>query len=624
MSGTASDPPIPVRAGRAGSVGLLRGLLPAAAGRWERALLVGSGAAAALAIWLTLRAGFLAYPGWLSAQKVDFILGPILVGLYWQYRRPDNRFGLMLIVLGLLGVLYILESATNPWLFRSGVEAEFLIYLWTTVVILAFPSGRLGLPERLFIAGIVVRTAVDAYVFWPPPAAGFTLSGCRIACPGSADATIYTQSSWIHNPLFASTPVVVALATAAIVAWRFLTGTPPQRRALAIGAPIALLFLFSEAAYRGIFLVRPSGLPTGAQPIQEALQWGLAGTRSLVWYGFLFALIAAELYAARVLRTLIGDAVRHPSFGELGEMLRGPLGDPGLRLGLWNPSARGWVDADGAVLAPSPGQSLTAFERATGPAIGVVHDAQLSDDPELLEAAAEIATLALEHVELEAAQRESRNDLIDSRARLVETSDRERRRLERDLHDGAQQRLTAIQVRLRMAMERAEDERLVEQLEAISRDAEAAVDELRELSHGIYPTVLRSAGPVMALRALAMRTPIPVAVADGGIGRCSSSVEAAIYFCCAEAIQNALKHAGDGATVAVSLDRESKGIQFTIADDGVGMPESKAGSGDGLAGMRDRIGAVGGELEISSTTGHGTTIRGSIPTSSLTAPLGGE
>jgi signal transduction histidine kinase len=111
-------------------------------------------------------------------------------------------------------------------------------------------------------------------------------------------------------------------------------------------------------------------------------------------------------------------------------------------------------------------------------------------------------------------------------------------------------------------------------------------------------------------------------VADGGIGRRSSAVEAAIYFCCAEAVQNAIKHAGEGATVAVSLDRDDEGITFTIADDGVGVPGSPEGSGDGLAGMRDRIGAVGGELQIHFVPGQGTTVRGSIPARAVGATGG--
>ena len=171
-------------------------------------------------------------------------------------------------------------------------------------------------------------------------------------------------------------------------------------------------------------------------------------------------------------------------------------------------------------------------------------------------------------------------------------------------------------------MEKLRDERVAKQLEDISVDASEAVEELRTLSHGIYPTVLRSAGPVMALRALALRTPIPMVVADRGIGRSSSSVEAAIYFCCAEAVQNAIKHAGDGATVAVSLDRDDEELRFTVADDGVGMAAATAGGGDGLVGMRDRVGAVGGELEISSTPGGGTTVHGSIPASRLPVPAG--
>ena len=589
----------------------------AAGDAWQRVLVIAGVATAAVAIWVTLRADFLAYPGWLAAQKADFILGPIAVGLYWHHKRPGNRFGLMLIVLGLLGVLYILESSADLRLFRLGIEAEDLIWIWTTVLILAFPSGRLeGLPERLVVALNIGVAAVVSAIYWPPSAPGFTISGCRGACPGNGGETSFAQEWILRNHALASLGPAVAVATIGVIAWRFATGTPPRRRALAIGTPIALLYLFSFVAYRGLFIFAPGGLSPRWYPVQEALQWLLAATPSVVWYGFLFALIAAELYAGRVLRTLVGDAVKHPSFGDLEGMLRAPLGDPGLRLGFRSTAGDRYA-ADEAELTPGPGQKLTLFEQDSGPAVEMIHDAQLSDEPELLEAAGEVVLLALENAELEAAQSQSLRALAESRARLVTASDRERRRLERDLHDGAQQRLTAIQIRLRLAAERIEDEQLAAQLEAISRDAEAAVDELRELSHGIYPTVLRSAGPAMALRALAMRATIPVLVSDGGIGRYSSPVEAAIYFCCAEAVQNATKHAGDGATVAVSLARVPDGIRFTVSDDGVGMPESRDANGDGLVGMRDRIGAVGGKLGITSTPGRGTKVHGWVPADPL-------
>jgi signal transduction histidine kinase len=129
-------------------------------------------------------------------------------------------------------------------------------------------------------------------------------------------------------------------------------------------------------------------------------------------------------------------------------------------------------------------------------------------------------------------------------------------------------------------------------------------------------------GLVAALRSLAMRATIPIVVADEGIGRCSAAVEAAIYFCCTEGVQNAMKHAGAGATVSITLGSNQEGIRFTITDDGVGMREPKTGNGDGLVGMKDRIGAVGGELEISSVPGRGTTLRGFIPASRLAAQVG--
>jgi signal transduction histidine kinase len=605
LSATALSPAIDAPLGRAA--------LPAVRWwRWKRAVLAFAVVAAALTFWVTARADFLAHPAWLAAQKADFIIGPVLVGLYWLRVRPESRFGWLLIVLGLLGVPYILESTTDPTLFLIGVVAEDPLFVMTTLVILAFPSGRLEAPERLTIAALVVMALVVVVVTVSTShlAPGLSISQCRDACPGS-DLGL---SEWqTPNPVIGTLPIVIGLATIGLVAWRFATGTPPRRRALAIGTPIALLFLLFQSLQQLLVLLAPGGLEGSARPIQDVVQWTLAGTRACIWYGFLFALIAAQLFAARVLREVVGASMRHPSVEELERLLRAPLGDPGLRIGFWRSRERDFADEHNEPLEPAPGQALTTVERDGRPAAVVLHDPQLSDDPELLATAAGVALLATENTELERAWNSSLRELTASRARLTEASDRERRKLERDLHDGAQQRLMAIQIKLRLVADLTEDERLVEQLDAIGVDAKRAVEELRTLAHGIYPASLRSFGLTSALRSFALQTPIPVAVHDEGIGRCPRTVETAIYFCSTEAVQNALKHAGDGARVTITLGRHERRVDFAIADDGVGMAAPPARDSEGMTGMRDRIGAVGGELEIVSSYGAGTTVRGSVP-----------
>jgi signal transduction histidine kinase len=208
-------------------------------------------------------------------------------------------------------------------------------------------------------------------------------------------------------------------------------------------------------------------------------------------------------------------------------------------------------------------------------------------------------------------------ELRDSRARLVEAAQRERHRLERDLHDGAQQRLFAIQIKVEAARERAAgDGELERELAEIASDARAAVDELRSLAHGLYPVALRERGLVGALRTLPFEAAIPVDIVDRDAPRCSPAVEEAVYFTVREAIQNATKHAGPGARVTVTLEPSTIGLAFAVADDGAGFDGERHGDGAGITSMRDRIGAVGGELELVSAPGSGTTVRGRVPLSS--------
>jgi signal transduction histidine kinase len=245
--------------------------------------------------------------------------------------------------------------------------------------------------------------------------------------------------------------------------------------------------------------------------------------------------------------------------------------------------------------------------------VAILHDAELSDDPELLQAAGAIALLGAENAELDAAWHQALEDLRFSRARIAAAGSRERLRLERDLHDGAQQRLFAIEVKLDALRAATNDVELAREVEEIGEDVAEAVEELRTLAHGLYPATLRERGIADALRAVTQVAPIPVTVADGGLGRLAEDVEEAIYFCAREAIQNAVKHAGHGARVAVTLAKTQESVVFSIADDGVGFSPVGDHPGLGLASMRDRVGAVGGELEITSQPRRGTVVRGSIP-----------
>ena len=604
------------------AAGAVRDVARLQAPGWEYAVLAVGIAAAALAVWVTLRADFLLYPGWLAVQKADFILGPIGVGLYWHHKRPGNRLGLLLIALGLLAIPYVMQSTTSPWAYTSGTVFEYVIEPMALAVILAFPNGRLGRVEWAILAVMLVGETLLAFVLYPTVArvnAYFSISGCRGLCPVSpwyspSYAAPFAPWQAASVDVIRAAEVVAPLATVGLFAWRFLTGTPPRRRALAIGAPIAVCFLVAAATYQIVQLADPQLASETSVPATTGLQWVVAVSRSAVWYGFLFALIGAELYAGRVLRRLNRDSLGRPTLRELEGMLRGPLGDPGLRLGFWQDDSRKWVDAEGGRLAPpDAGQDATEVDRAGRAVITIVHDEQLTEDPELLQAAGAVTLLALENAELDAAWKRALHDLRDSRARLASASDDERRRLAQDLHDGAQQRLVAIQISLELLQDDDKKVDLDDRLQAIRADAGEAIEDLRTLAHGMYPALLGDHGVADALRSVASRAPAPIKVTDMGIGRCSPAVEGAFYFCSLEAVQNALKHAGSGAHVTIVVGRTGGDAYFTVTDDGVGIATAAAGDGMGMVVMHDRMGAVRGELEVISSPGAGTTIRGIAP-----------
>ena len=215
-------------------------------------------------------------------------------------------------------------------------------------------------------------------------------------------------------------------------------------------------------------------------------------------------------------------------------------------------------------------------------------------------------------------------ELQASRTRIVAAADCERRRIERNLHDGAQQRLTALAIKLSLACELAEshDDQIREVLAELRVDVREAADELRCLAHGIYPPVLVESGLPAALSAIARRSTLPITVDAGPLGRYPAEIEAAVYFCCLEAIQNACKHAGDRARLEVRVWADGAALAFDVSDDGQGFQASQRGLGAGFVNMQDRLCALGGSLRVESAPQQGTRVSGTVPAGCAVYPDG--
>jgi signal transduction histidine kinase len=249
-------------------------------------------------------------------------------------------------------------------------------------------------------------------------------------------------------------------------------------------------------------------------------------------------------------------------------------------------------------------------------------DAFRDEDEQALTELARQMALALHNVRLDSALQESLDEvrrqseeIQASRSRIVAAADSERRRIERNLHDGAQQQLVALAVGIRLARVAAERDPASTDgvLEQLAEDLQEAIQELRRLAHGIYPPLLMDRGLAEALSAAAGRASIPTSVDATDVGRYPPETEATVYFCCLEALQNAGKHAGDGASARVRVWEEQGGLLFEVADDGAGFDPKGRPGGAGFVNMADRLGAVGGRLRVTSAPGEGTMISGTIP-----------
>jgi signal transduction histidine kinase len=402
----------------------------------------------------------------------------------------------------------------------------------------------------------------------------------------------------------------VALCVSVLVSiWsRWLATAPAGRRALTpglVGGTVVVATLLVERT--AILLL----LPPSAGVV---LAWS-AQVVLVVWpVALLLGLLRSRLDRSGVGRLVVelGDGPAVPA--RLRSVVARTLHDPSADVAYRVSGTDTYVDAVGRPVdvTPGDGRAVTHLERDGEPVAVLLHDPALAGEPALVEAVAAGAGLAVENERLQAEVRQQLAEVRASRTRLVEAADAARRRVERDLHDGAQQRLVAVGLALRLARARLADAP-ADELEALLVEAgdelTAALAELRELARGIYPALLTEAGLGPALTSLAERAPVPVVLGAVPPQRPPEPVEQTCYFVVSEAVTNAAKHAS-ASRVEVSVVPDGGDLRVEVADDGVGGADAE---GSGLRGLADRVAALGGHLRVTSPAAGGTRVTATVP-----------
>lgn len=543
---------------------------------------------------------------------IQLVIGWSFVGtgLFMWWRRPVNRLGFLMTAVGFTWLLGILNATSDGYLFLLGMALAALPYGFLVQMLISFPDGRLHTKlEKVVVAATWFDVTVMQWV--QLPFLQFPHSPHCERCPANpllAADRLHVADALANAQSALAIVIVAALVVALYRRWRAFA--PVQRKSL---TPVvwtgALALVVLTAALASKFT--GNGETWGVTSIYLVGLLPMAA----VPYAFLFGLMQSRFKRAGAVSELVAQLGAAPERRRgLREALADAFGDPSLVLAYWLPDRERYVDADGhpVDLREDRGRTWTPVQRDGEPLAAIVHDAALADERQLLATAGAAAGLALENERLHAELRARVEELERSRQRLIEAGLAERRKLERNLHDGAQQRLIALALGLRLARDRVlrDPEGARELLDEATIEAEAATAELRELARGIHPAVLSDRGLPAALKALAARMPMPVELVEAPSARLTPTVEIASYYVIAEALTNVAKYAG-ASTARVRVARNNASVTVEVSDDGVGGADPDKGSG--LRGLADRVAALDGRLEVDSPPGQGTTIRARIP-----------
>jgi signal transduction histidine kinase len=520
----------------------------------------------------------------------------VTAGVIAWWRRPASRLGPLMVAGGLASAFSGWQLAGSAGAYTFGAAFDIVPAALFIHVCLAFPDGRL----RSKFEGALVAVAYASAV-------GLQL--VKLALGGVDPANlvdVWRQPdlvAMVEDVQLLALTVCCVLALAVLMRRRRRLGRP-RRRAIAFVIDSFALALVMIAA---LFVIAAFDWP-GFLEVQRVTLF-VVGLSPLA---FLLGLLDARLARSAVGELLV--ALRtEPAPPELRDALAHTLRDPSLTLAYWLPDFKSYVDVNGRpVTLPDDGRrTATLIDRNGEHVAALVHDPALDDEHQLLEAVGAAAGMSLENARLQAELRARVDELRGSRARVIDAGQKERQLLERDLHDGAQQRLIALSLRLSLLKKSLPDEPEVRhELDAARSEIALSLEELRDVARGIHPAVLSGHGLAVAVESLSAHAPLPVRLEMCVEDRLPERVEVAAYYVISESLANVAKHA-HASEARVSLERRDDYLVVEIVDDGDGGADTERGSG--LRGLADRVEALGGRLRVWTPLGGGTRVQAEIP-----------
>lgn len=551
-------------------------------------------------IWLALSSDTLVRPGIQALLAAWITCTYVASGVVAWRRRPASRFGPLLLLAGALWVLTTLQWSNHSAVFSLGHLFDMVVPAVFLHVFLAYPTGRLeGRAERTLVLACY---AAGAGLQVLKISLGVTPEDLLVVAPQPEAA------QWVERAQLLAVSSLLLAGTIRLLVrrrgpHRVTHGNGRRASSLLVDA-----FGLALAMLAALLLLALLGGTT------------FEAFRHLTFFALGLAPVAflAGLLDARLARSDVGEflvELRADPTQDLQPPLARVLHDPTVRVVYWLPQYDAWSDQDGNPVnlsEPGAGRAVRIISRDGSPVAALDFDPTFADEHELLDAVDAAAGIALENARLRAELRARLEELHGSRARMIEAGQRERRRLERDLHDGAQQRLVNLSLELGL-LGRAEhtNAETRDRLLSLKEEVSASLEELRDVAHGIHPAVLSGHGLAVALEQLAAGATLPVALGIAhDLGRLPEPVETAAYYLVSESLANIGKHA-EADHAWISLSKEGPTLVVTVVDDGRGGADTDAGVG--LRGLADRVEALHGRVHVWSPPGVGTTLKAEIP-----------